>query len=186
MRQPETLNLLVGCETQASLESLLALFREAGQATRAHRVSSLRDLGDLLRDPQWDVLIADDRHPELSPGEALDLLAERGSELPCIVGSADPQGESAVACLRRGAADVVGHDETPRLLRATLREAIAFREHRELASLRVQYAETARRAELLLAASQDAIAYVVDGMHVQANELYASLFGFTEIGRAHV
>ena len=181
MRQPENLNLLVGCETQASLEALLALFRDAGQATRAHRVSSLRDLGDLLRDPQWDLLIADDRHPELSPAEALDLLAERGSDLPCIVSTADPQGEASLACLRRGAADVIGHGESPRLLQAAAREAIAFREHRELATLRIQYAETARRAELLLAASQEAIAYVVDGMHVQANELYASLFGFPAV-----
>ncbi len=181
MRQPENLNLLVSCESQGALEGLLALFRDAGQVTRAHRVSSLRDLGDLLRDPQWDLLIADDRHPELSPSEALSLLADRASDLPCIVCAADPQGEEALACLRRGAADVVGQNEPERLLRAAAREAIALREHRELEALRVQYAETARRAELLLAASQDAIAYVVDGMHVQANELYASLFGFGSV-----
>lgn len=181
MRQPENLNLLVSCESQAALEAVLALFRDAGHVTRAHRVSSLRDLGDLLRDAQWDVLIADDRHPELSPAEALGLLAERTSDLPCVVSTADARGEAAAACLRQGVRDVVGHDEPERLLRAVAREAVALREHRELASLRVQYAETARRAELLLAASQDAIAYVVDGMHVQANELYASLFGFASV-----
>ena len=178
MRQPENLNLLVSCESQSGLDALLALFREVGHITRAHRVSSLRDLGDLLRDPQWDVLIADDRHPELSPAEALTLLAERASDLPCVVMATESRGEAAAACLRQGARDVVGQDDQERLLRATAREATALREHRELLSLRVQYAETARRAELLLAASQDAIAYVVDGMHVQANALYASLFGF--------
>ncbi len=179
MRQPENLNLLVSCESQAGLEALLALFRDAGHATRAHRVSSLRDLGDLLRDPQWDLLIADDRHPELSPAEALALLGSRASDLPCIVCAADPEGETATACLHAGARDVLGQNQPERLLRAAAREALALREHRELAALRIQYAETARRAELLLAASQDAIAYVVDGMHVQANELYATLFGFT-------
>ena len=181
MRQPENLNLLVSCESQAGLEALLALFREAGHVTRAHRVSSLRDLGDLLRDAQWDVLIADDRHPELSPAEAIALLAERSSDVPCIVIAADPRDTSAAGCLRQGARDVVGREDGEHLLRATAREAIALREHRELAALRVQYAETARRAELLLAASQDAIAYVVDGMHVQANALYASLFGFGSV-----
>lgn len=181
MRQPENLNLLVSCESQTGLEALLALFREAGHITRAHRVSSLRDLGDLLRDPQWDVLIADERHPELSPAEALSLLSERASDLPCVVMATDPHADAAAACLRQGARDVVGLDDRERLLRATAREATALREHRELLSLRVQYAETARRAELLLAASQDAIAYVVDGMHVQANALYASLFGFSAV-----
>ena len=94
MRQPENLNLLVSCESQAGLEALLALFREAGHVTRAHRVSSLRDLGDLLRDAQWDVLIADDRHPELSPAEAIALLAERSSDVPCIVIAADPRDDA--------------------------------------------------------------------------------------------
>jgi EAL domain-containing protein (putative c-di-GMP-specific phosphodiesterase class I)/DNA-binding NarL/FixJ family response regulator len=178
MRLPENINLLVSCESQTGLEAVLGLFREAGHTTRAHRVSSLRDLGELLRDAQWDVLIADDRHPELTPAEALTLLAERDSDLPCLVCSADTRSDAALGCLRQGAREVMGHDESERLLRAALREATGLREHRELARLRVQYAETARRAELLLAASQDAIAYVVDGMHVQANALYASLYGF--------
>ena len=71
MRQPENLNLLVSCESQAGLEALLAPFREAGHVTRAPRVSSLRDLGDLLRDAPWEVLLADDPPPEPRPAEAL-------------------------------------------------------------------------------------------------------------------
>lgn len=176
----ETLNLLISCESQARLEALVALFREAGLATRAHRVSSARDLGEVLRDPQWELLITSDRHPELSPAEALALIAERGSELPCIVSVEDPLAQAAADCLRLGAREVIGSTENERLLRSALRELISFREHRELVELRARYEETARRAELLLAASQDAIAYVVDGMHVHANALYAQLFGYTD------
>jgi PAS domain S-box-containing protein len=176
----DTLNLLISCESQARLEAWIALFREAGLAIRAHRVSSSRDLGDLLRDPQWEILIASDRHPELSPSEALALIAERGSELPCIVSLEEPTPQTAIECLRLGAKEVIGSSENERLLRSALRELVSCREHRELLDLRTRYEETARRAELLLAASQDAIAYVVDGMHVHTNALYAKLFGYTE------
>ncbi|MFM7272396.1 MAG: EAL domain-containing protein [Gammaproteobacteria bacterium] len=180
MSQGESLNVLISCESQARLEALVALFREAGLATRAHRVSSARDLGELLRDPQWELLITSDRHPELSPAEALALLTERGSELPCLVSLEEPSPEAATGYLRQGAREVIGSAENERLLRAARRELVSWREHRELVELRARYEETARRAELLLAASQDAIAYVVDGMHVHVNALYAKLFGYTE------
>ena len=182
MQQNDNLQLLISCESQASLESCLAFFRDAGHSVRAHRITSLRDLGDMLHDPQWDLFIAHEKHPEVAPAEALALLAERASDLPCIVRAADPLGAEALAWQRAGARDVVGEDDDARLLLAACREIRARREHRELAALRLQYAEIAERCELLLAASRDAIAYVVDGMHVHANELYAELFGYADVG----
>jgi len=181
MQQNDTLQLLIGCESQARLESCLAIFRDAGHSARAQRVTSLRDLGELLRDPQWELLIADERHPEFTPSDALAVLAERGSELPCLVRAADPRGADSLAWLRAGAREVLAEDDGERLRLAALRELRSHREHRELASLRVRYEEIAERCELLLAASRDAIAYVVDGMHVHANELYAELFGYAGV-----
>ncbi|MBP9032593.1 MAG: EAL domain-containing protein [Pseudomonadales bacterium] len=181
MQQNDNLQLLISCESQACLESCLAFFRDAGHSVRAHRITSLRDLGDMLHDPQWDLFIAHEKHPEVAPSAALALLAERASDLPCIVRAADPLGAEALAWQRAGARDVVGEDDEARLLLAACREIRARREHRELAALRLQYAEIAERCELLLAASRDAIAYVVDGMHVHANELYAELFGYADV-----
>lgn len=181
MQHNETLQLLISCESQAQLEACLALFRDAGHSVRAQRVASLRDLGEMLRDPQWDLFIAYEKHPEFTPADALALLAERANELPCLVRAADPLGADSLAWLRAGAREVLPEDDNERLLLAAGREIRALREHRELAELRVQYAETAQRCELLLAASRDAIAYVVDGLHVHANELYGELFGYTDL-----
>jgi multidomain signaling protein FimX len=182
MQQNDTVQLLISCESQARLEACLALFRDAGHNARAQRVTSLRDLGELLRDPQWDLFVADERHPEFSPADALAVLAECAPDLPCLVRAADPQSADSLAWLRAGAREVLAEDDHERLLRSAGREITARREHRELAALRVQYAEIAERAELLLAASRDAIAYVVDGMHVHVNELYAQLFGYGDVG----
>jgi len=181
MQQNDNLQLLVSCESQASLESCLAFFRDAGHSARAHRITSLRDLEDMLRDPQWELFIAHENHPEVAPAEALALLAERRTDLPCIVRGAEPLGAAALDWLRAGARDVIGEDDDQRLLLAACREIRARRERRELAALRVQYEEIAERCELLLAASRDAIAYVVDGMHVHANELYAQMFGYAGV-----
>ena len=55
MQHNDNLQLLVSCESQAALESCLALFRDAGHSVRAHRITSLRDLDDMQRDGQWAV-----------------------------------------------------------------------------------------------------------------------------------
>ena len=181
MQQSDTLHLLVSSESQAQMEACVGVFRDAGWSTRAHRVTSLRDLSDMLRDPQWDLLIASDKHPELAPAEAIATLAKASHPLPCIVRTASPGNEQGSAWMRAGARDVIANDQGERLLLAALREITALREHRELETLRGRYEEVARRVELLLAASQDAIAYIVDGMHVHANELYAKTFGYADI-----
>jgi len=182
MQQNDTLQILMICESQPQLEAILGVFRNAGVTARANRVASLRDLGEILRDNQsWDLLIANEVHPELTPGEALALLKQQHSDIPCIVRAADAQGDCASQWLREGARDVVALDNDERLIAAARREISAVRALRELGELRIQYQEIAQRCELLLAASRDAIAYVVDGMHVHANELYAEQFGFTDI-----
>ena len=79
MQHNDNLQLLVSCESQAALESCLALFRDAGHSVRAHRITSLRDLDDMQRDGQWDLFIAHEKHPEVAPAEALALLAERAT-----------------------------------------------------------------------------------------------------------
>jgi EAL domain-containing protein (putative c-di-GMP-specific phosphodiesterase class I) len=121
MQHNDNLQLLVSCESQAALESCLALFRDAGHSVRAHRITSLRDLDDMQRDGQWDLFIAHEKHPEVAPAEALALLTERASDLPCIVRAAEPLGAEALGWLRAGARDVVGADDGARLLLAACR-----------------------------------------------------------------
>jgi multidomain signaling protein FimX len=181
MQSSDTFHLLISCGAQSQLDSCLALFRDAGHNTRAHRVASLRDLGDALRDQRWDLLIADDNHPELRPAQVLELLRERANDVPCIVRTAEPNAAQSLDCLALGACDVIAATDGVRLLSAARRDIAALREHRQLAELRTRYDEVAHRVELLLAASQDAIAYVVDGMHIHANSLYAERFGYAGV-----
>ena len=119
MQSSETFHLLISCGAQPQLEACLSLFRDAGHNTRAHRVTSPRDLADMLRDQRWDLLIADDSHPELSPAEALKLLREQASDTPCIVRSAEPLTNGVLECLKLGARDVVAQSDSVRLLSAS-------------------------------------------------------------------
>lgn len=48
----------------------------------------------------------------------------------------------------------------------------------ELETLKVIYAESEKRGQMLINNSRDAISYIHEGMHVHANEAYLELFGF--------
>lgn len=181
MQHNDTIRILIGCASQARLEACLALFRDTTRLVRAHRVASLQELADSLRDRQWDLLIVDDDHPELSPSDALVTFSAAGSDIPCLVRAADPSGPDALAWRRAGAREVLPSDAGELLPLAAMREVDALRTRRDLAELRVQHEEVTRRCELLLGTAREAIAYVVDGMHVHANSRYAALFGYTTV-----
>ena len=181
MQHNDTIRILIGCASQARLETCLALFRDTTRLVRAHRAASLQELADALRDRQWDLVIVDDDHPELSPTDALATLAATGSDIPCLVRATDPSGPDALAWRRAGALEVLPSDAGELLPLAAIREVDALRTRRDLAELRVQHEEVARRCELLLGTAREAIAYVVDGMHVHANSRYATLFGYTTV-----
>ena len=181
MQHNDTIRILIGCASQARLEACLALCRDTVHTGRAHRVASLRDLEDALRDRQWDLLIADEDHPELTPADALGALTAAGSDMACLVRAAEPLSAAALEWRRAGAREVLPAEPGELLPLAVAREVEALRVRRELAELRIQHAEVARRCELLLGTAREAIAYVVDGMHVHANSRYAALFGYTTV-----
>jgi PAS domain S-box-containing protein len=181
MSGEETIHLLICGESQQDADQYSAVFRGAGLTVRAHRIASEQDLRDSLADPNWDLLIASDAHPELSTEQTVRLCGESGATLPVIVSLQSYGAEAAAALFAAGATDVIGRDESQRLLHAGRREIDAQRRRRHLAELEVAYAETARRCELLLKAANDAIAYVTDGMHINANEAYAELFGVADV-----
>lgn len=66
-------------------------------------------------DPLPDVILADYTMPELDAGRALQLLQERGLDVPFIVVSGTIGEERAVAMMRQGAADYLLKDRLVRL-----------------------------------------------------------------------
>lgn len=181
MHNNDTIRILIGCSSQAALETCLGQFRDTDAIVRAHRVASLQDLADALRDRQWDLLIVDDDHPELQPADALGVLAASGSDIPCLIRTADPCSTDALAWRRAGASDVLPMAAGELLPLVVKRAVLALRTARNLAELQVKFAEIEHRCELLLDAAREAIAYIVDGMHVHANPRYAALFGYDTV-----
>jgi len=174
----DTYRLLILTESQNEAEGLISLFRNAGHATRAHRVTSIDDLKEHLDEAQWDLLLGDDRHGDLSFADACAAIAASKARVPAILLVEEFNTETINAGFSNGASDVIAAANTQHLLKAAAREITGARAYNENRGLRTSYEEAVARAEQLMSGASEAIAFIADGMHIQANEAYAEAFGY--------
>ncbi len=182
MARKNTIRLLLVNASDNESERLISLFRAAGRVARAHRVSDADDLNaQLLRTPNpldnWDLLIADDHHPSLSVEQCLEVLHHHRLPLPAIIVRADAD---LPALLTAGAHDVVTAGDDQRLMFSALRALETSELRRKLVALNSQLKETEQRNNLLLGDAAEAIAYIADGMIINANTLFAQSFGYAD------
>jgi PAS domain S-box-containing protein/putative nucleotidyltransferase with HDIG domain len=108
------LQLLLVEDSADDAELLLRELHRAGYEVRAHRVEDEKHfLAGLRSLPQ--IILMDYRLPEFSALRGLAILRERSLDIPCIVISGILSDETAVECIRQGAADYLLKDRLARL-----------------------------------------------------------------------
>ncbi len=174
MAKKSTIKLLLINESENESERLISLFRDAGRVARATRAQSAEELFFMLEQESWDLLIANDKHPEIIVDQCLKLLKKNHPVIPSIV----IRDGNANAALDAGACDVIGSDDDKRLIHAALRELRSFDNRRQLMSTKEKLNNAIKRCDLLMAESLEALAYAADGVLVSANDLFCTRFGY--------
>jgi multidomain signaling protein FimX len=177
MTRKSTIKLLLINESDNEGERLISLFRNAGRVARAHRASSAEDLHKNLETQSWDLLIANDKHPEIAIDQCLEQLNKTSANIPVIV----IRDEDAQSALDAGADDVVASQDDQRLVHAAFRALRCLEQRRELQLLQEKLADAEQRSAQLMDQSQDSIAYVSDGMLVNSNKLFCQRFGYDNL-----
>ncbi|MFC3607725.1 EAL domain-containing response regulator [Stutzerimonas tarimensis] len=177
-KEKHTLRLLILEDSQNEAERLVSLFRNAGHATRAQRLTSHEVLEQALQRP-WDLLLLAPQSELLPPGDAL-RAARQATDLPAIQLTADNDSDAITEALILGARDAVPQGEDERLILVANRELADLAQRRARRQVEALLQEAEKRCHLLLESSADAIAYVHDGMHVYANRSYLDLFGYED------
>ncbi len=178
--QKKTIRLLILEDSQNEAERLVSLFRNAGQATRVHRLTSSDDLAEALKQT-WDLLINAPQSENLDPSEAINAIRRQAKDIPIIQLTAGNDAEAITEALMLGAQDALPQGEDEWLLLVANRELANLEERRARRSAEVALREAEKRCQLLLDSSVDAIAYVHDGMHIYANRAYLELFGYDDV-----
>ena len=178
--QKKTIRLLILEDSQNEAERLVSLFRNAGQATRVHRLTSSEDLADVLQQT-WDLLINAPTSANLDPSEAIGAIRKQAKDIPVIQLIEGNDADAITEALALGAQGALPQGEDEWLILVAGRELANLEERRARRSAELALREAEKRCQLLLESSVDAIAYVHDGMHVYANRAYLELFGYEDV-----
>lgn len=176
-----TVHLLILDPSQNDAESVVSLLRNAGRATRAHRITSEEDLEEALKTSTWDLLLARDVDQEFGPDNALAMIKRMDKDIPVILLTETYDRERTVGIVRAGAQDALPYEYSDLLVLVAKRELAALDERRRRRVLESHLREAEQRCQLLLESSKDAIAYINDGMHIYANQSYMELLGYDDI-----
>src|SRR5690606_28995698 len=104
--EKKTIRLLILEDSQNEAERLVSLFRNAGRATRVHRILSADDLNEALQQ-SWDLLIASPSSEHLSPGEALNSIRRQSKDIPFIQLVSGNDSDLITEALALGAQDAL-------------------------------------------------------------------------------
>jgi diguanylate cyclase (GGDEF)-like protein/PAS domain S-box-containing protein len=179
MKTPDVIHLLIINESQNEAETITNLFRNDGNPARTERPASADELEHLLADTQWDLLIADGLHPDIDLKQLKSLLKQIKEDIPVLLLTRSAnQANNIDHAMELGVEDVIYRDQEDWLLHVAMREIKNRRIRKQNKQLGNNFNELQARYDLVLEGSNDAIAYVIDGMHINVNEAYAEHFGY--------
>ena len=174
----QAIRVLILDDSQNNAERLVSVLRNAGHATRAHRVSSVEDLHESLQQ-SWDLCLACTETSFMTAADAC-LIISQAYDIPFILLSDKDDCETRTEALRTGMQDVVLASSDTLLVLVVKRELANLSARRQRRITERSLKETEKRCQLLLDSSVDAIAYVLDGMHIYANRSYTQMFGYDD------
>ncbi|NNC55107.1 MAG: PAS domain S-box protein, partial [Pseudomonadales bacterium] len=174
----ERISVLLAHEEPGSAERTKALFKQANWSTHCHRASSIEDLGESLQEQNWDLVIGYGDSEEFLPAVINKLLAGANSHARAIFLDTEYSSTNALQIMQCGFQDYLTIDENERFLFAVSREVEALHNAHHARSSATVLAEAEAKSQLLLNTTADAIAYVGDGMLIDANTVFIETLGF--------
>jgi PAS domain S-box-containing protein len=151
---------------------------QAGYDLTYERVETAEEMRAALAKAVWDIVIVDCQMPRFSAPAALEILQDRGEDLPFIIVSGTIGEEKAVAMMKAGAHDYLMKDNLARLAPAVareLREAEGRRERRQAEEALLKSGAT---LSSILRAAPIGIGLVKQRIIEWANDHFSRLTGY--------
>ncbi len=155
--------------------ALTSAFHRLGYICRHTAVDEMGRMGSAIRDDKPDLVLFDEAESAIELSHCLEAIASQQLDLPVIVLS-----NSETLMPDHQIADVLAPDKIDRITRSCLREFWALYTRRNLKSTEEELKAAETRSEQILSQSDEAIAYVSDGMVISSNRLFAKFFGFDD------
>lgn len=177
-----TVILLVMTAQAHEAERLIASLRDGGLPVRGMYTANPDRIEELVGRRACDLVLC------CAYDEAVDREAvfarhrELDADVPLIV-IADPADRTAavVEAMAGGARDCIARDDTERLQLVVARELSDLQARRQVKRLSQRLRQCEQRARELVETTEEAVAYIQDGMHLHGNPAFLSLLRFASL-----
>ncbi len=170
-----TLRLMIIDDNPENTEAIVTLLRNSGIAVRPSRPQHLEDVTMMLSHPIDLVLVGNSS--QISLRALHQQISTSGKDVPLIQLTWQLNEKEWIAATGFGIRSIALGHHPKHLLEVVNNEIEALQIRRSLRRSEAQIRETERRCNALIASSRDPIAYVHEGMHIQANQAYLEMFG---------
>ena len=172
------IRLLLVEDSVEDAELLLTELVNHGFELQWDRVDTEADYLAML-DTSPDLILADYRLPHFSGPRALELLNERGLDIPFLVVSGTIGDEEAAQLIKLGASDYLLKDRTARLGSAVTQTLKVKRARDERRRLEQALVESERKYRLICETTTDAVILLGEDNRIQyANPAARDIFGY--------
>ncbi|WP_426702531.1 EAL domain-containing protein [Rhodanobacter sp. Col0626] len=159
-------------------EQIISLLRNTGIAVRPARATNVEQLQTAVNELEPDVVMFDPTVSTITIDEAVKVLDANGRDYS-LLGLVNAMDNQVVAELFvHGVRGIASRTQPKQLIAVLQREFDSLQTRRQVRRLETALRESERRCDALLDSSNDAIAYVHEGMHVRANQAYLETFGY--------
>jgi diguanylate cyclase (GGDEF)-like protein/PAS domain S-box-containing protein len=178
MKKDYVIKILFVESSLEEAEQVISLLRNAGIAVRPARATNTEQLQAAIDELEPDIVMFDPAITTLALREVLQLLDSHGRDYSLLGLVNVMDNEIVVDLFVQGARGIALRGRPKQLIAVLQREFDALQTRRQVRRLETSLRESERRCDALLDSSNDAIAYIHEGMHVRANQAYLDTFGY--------
>ena len=175
------LRLLVVDDSPDDADAIGKGLRAARFMLKSQRVSDANGLKAALAKGKWDMLLCEYALPNFGAAMVLDILRRDHAHLPVIVYTHHIDEEPLQQIMRAGAKDVVLKARPARLIPAIERELAVAIERKQFQRTSEAMKEAEDKHRAVVESAREAICYCHDGMHIEVNPAYLTLFAYEDL-----
>jgi len=175
------LRVLILDDSADDTEQASSALRQAGYMLKTQRLETGVAVEQNLENGQWDLILCAHGLSNLPARQVVELVNRKQMLIPVIILARRIQDDETRALMQAGARDVLIKGQWGRLAPVVERELATVLDRRAAIEAREALEQLEARYRSMIEASLDAISYVQDGMHMDANAAYLRMFGFENL-----